>query len=249
MPTPFTHLQVAQKLLADPVIPVAIRDMLEADRSAFLLGNIVADARTQSGINRSDTHFYRYDVPMADHPWRLMLAQHPALTPPDNTEHKTFIAGYVAHLAMDEVWTLNMLGPHFFEATWGEDRRFRFFMLHTILAYMDERDYDLLDSWQAEALAAAVPLDWLPFLPDAAMLAWRDYIHEQLVGESQTLAIFSQRLDKPVAEFRAELDSPERLQADLWANVPRAVLDAIEDRMYAFAREQMLAYLDETAVG
>ena len=245
MPTPFTHLQVAQKLLVDPVIPSAVRDRLAAQLSAFLLGNIAADARTQSGISRSDTHFYHYDTPMTDHPWRVMLAQHPALAQPDNGEQQTFIAGYVAHLAMDEVWTLHMLGPRFFEGTWGADRRFRFFMLHLLLAYMDERDYALLEAWQADVLAAAIPDDWLSFMPDADLLVWRDYIQGQLTGESQTLVIFGQRLDKPVEALRAVLDSPERLQADLWANVPQEALEQIEDRMYTFAREQMLLYLSE----
>ena len=246
MPTPFTHLQVAQKLLTDSSIPRSVRDMLHTNSSAFLLGNIVADARTQSGIKRSDTHFYHYDAPMSDHPWRVMLGQHPTLTQPFSVAHRVFVAGYVAHLAMDEVWTLHMLGPHFFEGTWGADRRFRFFMLHTILAYMDERDYELLEAWQPEALAAAMPDDWLPFLPDVDLVNWRDFIQGQLIGDSQTLVIFGKRMDKPVAEFRAMLDSPQRLQDDLWANVPRAVLDQIEDQMYTFAREQMLLYLHET---
>ena len=249
MPTPFTHLQVAQKLLDDPVIRHAVKDRLRADGSAFLLGNIAADARTQSGIMRSDSHFYHYDTPMTDHPWRVMLAQHTPLTQPYSGEHQTFIAGYVAHLSIDEVWTLHMLGPRFFEGTWGADRQFRFFMLHLLLAYMDERDYALLEDWQPDVLAAAIPDNWLPFMPDADLVVWRDYIQRQLTGESQTLEIFSQRLDKPVEEFRAVLDSPERLQADLWANVPRDALEQIEDQMYTFAREQMLIYLDETQDG
>lgn len=249
MPTPFTHLQVAQQLLADSAIPESVRYELGAERSAFLLGNIAADARTQSGLKRADTHFYHYDQPLTDHPWRVMLARYPALLQPHSPAQRAFVAGYVAHLALDEVWTLHMLVPLFFEQQWAGDDQFRFFMLHVILVYMDERDYALLEAWQPGELAATVPADWLPFMANTDLIGWRDFIHQQLAGESQTLAILGKRVNKSGAEFRAVLDSPERLQADLWANVPRHTLEQVEGQMYTFAREQMQHYLREIYTG
>ncbi len=243
MPTPFTHLHAAQRLLTDALLPAAARDLLAAERPAFLLGSVAADARVASG-RRADTHFYAYDEPLREHPWRAMLQQHPALCAPTSAAQRAFVAGYVAHLCMDEIWSLDMLAPYFAQGTWLTASE-RFFMLHIILIYMDERDYCALAGWQRGALLAAQPADWLPFMPDAVLRGWRDFIAQQLPpGRSQTLAVFGGRIQRAAADFRALLDSPAAMQANLWDHVPPSALAAVEARMYAFAREQMLAYLD-----
>ncbi len=248
MPTPFTHLYIAQRLLNDPQLPGDMRALLAAECAAFLLGSIAADARVNSGVQRANTHFYRYDEPMNDHPWRVMLAEYPVLERAANSAHRAFLAGYVAHLSVDEWWTERMLREQFLAREWGTDRKFRFFMLHILLIYMDERDYAALEPWQAGTLQGAQPADWLPFIGDADLQAWRDFIAEQVAGESQTLAVLGARVQRPPEEFRAILDSPERMQADLWAHVPPDTLAQVEARMYTFAREQLVDYLARFAV-
>ena len=245
MPTPFTHLKVAQDLLRDPTIPEAIRAALNAERSAFLLGSIAADARVSSGMERADTHFYRYDEPMDNRAWRVMLAQHPTLQAATSTAQRVFLAAYAAHLAMDEIWTLDLLREHFFEADW-HDFRFRFFMLAILLTWADERDYALLEDWHAPVLEAVQPAGWIPFMNDADLLEWRDFIHEQLINGSQTLQVLGERAHRTPEEFRAVLNSPERLQADLWDHVPPVVIEQVEARMYTFALEQLLTYWAES---
>lgn len=243
MPTPFTHLHAAQRLLADPLLPAATRRLLAAERPAFLLGSVAADARVASG-RRADTHFYVYDEPLDEHPWRVMCQQHPALWTPADAAQRAFVAGYVAHLCMDETWSLDMLAPYFAQGAWltpGE----RFFMLHIILIYMDERDYGALAGWQRGALLAGQPAGWLPFMPDGVLREWRDFIGGQLPpGHSQTLEVFGGRIQRPAADFRAMLDAPAALQANLWEHVPPDALADVEARMYAFARQQMQVYLE-----
>lgn len=247
MPTPFTHLAVAQRLLVDDHIPDAIRTTLETNLSAFLLGNIAADARTNGDIRREDTHFYAYDRPMLQPPWREMFTLHPTLHHTHSSGQRAFLAGYVAHLAMDEFWSLNMLTPHFALREWAS-RPVRFLMLHLLLIYMDERDYGLLLPWQWETLAAAQPDDWTPFLSDAILRDWRDFIDDQIKpgGMSQTLLVFGGRINKTPAELRAILDSEEDMQSGLWANITPELLADIETRMYEYAREQMHIYWDES---
>lgn len=246
MPTPFTHLQVAQKLLKDEQIAPSIRALLNTERSAFLLGNIAADARVDSGMMRGDTHFYQYDKPIIEHPWRVMMRRFPTLQHARSEAQQAFLAGYVAHLTMDEIWSLDMLGPHFVDRQWGT-RDLRFLMLHIILIYMDERDYAGLEDWHRANLCAAQPDSWLPFMSDQILTGWRDVIGNQLPpdGKSLTLEIFGQRIIKSREQFRAILDSPEQMQANLWDNIPREILAQIEVRMYQSAREQMLIYWDE----
>jgi hypothetical protein len=248
MPTPFTHLEAAQRLLQDPLVPDDIRRQLGAESGAFLLGNIAADARTESGLKREDTHFYTYDRDIKVHPWRVMLHLHPSLTSVHDAAGRAFLAGYVAHISMDEWWTLHMLAPYFGGREWAP-RPQRFLMLHIVLIYMDERDLGRLQHWQFETLCGAEPDEWLPFMSDTILESWRDFIAEQIRpgSDSQTLAVFGSRIGKTPAELRAILDSPAVMEADLWQHITPALLAEVEAGMYRHARAQMLAYWAESA--
>lgn len=247
MPTPFTHLNSAQRLLHDARLPADLRAFLDAQRPAFLLGNIAADARVDAGAKRGTTHFYDYANPITEHPWRVMMAHFPTLQNAVDDAQRAFLAGYVAHLSIDEMWTQHMLAEYFLRRHWGEAENNKFILLHVLLITMDERDLPLLETWQAEALRAAEPHDWLPFIPDANLRGWRDLIYEQIKpgGVSKTLEIFGGRIRKTPEELRTILDSPAILARDLWVNVPPADLAAIEAQMYEHALTQTITYLRE----
>ena len=136
MPTPFTHLLYAQRLLSDPAVPASQRALLNSHLPAYLLGSVVADAHALAGLKRDETHFYAFDRPMEDHPWRVMLAQYPSLNSVTDPDWRAFLAGYVMHLSMDEVWSLQMTGPEFADRNWAP-RMQRFLMLHILLEWDD----------------------------------------------------------------------------------------------------------------
>lgn len=247
MPTPFTHLEIAQRLLHDAAIPQAIRRLLHAETGAFLLGNVAADARVGSGAPRDHTHFYMYGQDIVEHPWRVMMRANPSLMQPHNPAHRAFIAGYVAHLTVDETWSVQMVAPHFVGREWG-DRVLRFYMLHIILIYMDERDLALIENWQAEALCSAQPESWLPFASDDDLRAWQNLIYQQIKadGASLTLEILGERISKTPGEMRAFLDSRQQMQSHLWDHIPMTILAQVEAAMYAAARDQLITYFEET---
>jgi len=248
MPTPFTHLEIAQRLLCDPHVPESTRALLDSERAAFLLGSVAADARNGVGATRESTHFYAYDRPITEHPWRVMLDLFPALAKPRSPTQLAFLAGYVAHLSIDEAWGLELVRPRFVKHDWGTPWERRFLMLHVILIYMDERDLPKLEPWQSVTLPLARPDNWTPFMSDETLRLWRDFIAMQIApgGESLTTQVFGERLHKKPEEFRAILDSPEQMQANLWVHVPRDILAEAERKMYAFAREQMGVYIAES---
>lgn len=240
MPTPFTHLEIAQRLLQDARLPAAIH----AERGAFLLGNIAADARVHSGAARDSTHFYQYRVGIPEHPWRVMVQQYPALAHPQDPTHRVFVAGYVAHLAVDEIWSLELVGPHFARREWGGDLNHRFFMLQVLLIAMDERDFLRLDSWQGTCLESAAPRQWLPFITDSDLRHWQEFIAEQLQpgGSSKTLAILGERIGKTPAQLREMVDSAAYMQRALWQHIPKSLLDEVEAHLYTHALEQLIVY-------
>ena len=57
--------------------------------------------------------------------------------------------------------------------------------------------------------------------------------------------MYPARSARPV--LRAILDSRERMNDELWANIPPALLAEIEADMYRHAREQLLVYWAESA--
>lgn len=247
MPTPFTHLAIANRLLEDASLSETARALLHAQRPAFLLGSVAADARISPTSQREDTHFYHYTQRIQDHPWRVMLARYPSLATPRDDAHRAFVAGYVAHLATDEYWSLHMLEPHFARGTWGDSIQARFFVLHLLLIAMDERDLAAIDRQQAHTLAACQPHNWLPFMPDEVLCEWNAFIAQQLLGESETLRIFGERVRHTPAELRALLDDPAYMQNALWQHITPDLLTSHEAGMYAFSLAQLEAYLAETA--
>lgn len=250
MPTPFTHLEIGCRLLRDEQMPASLRARLRCEEAAFLLGSVAADGRIDLGGARQDTHFYRYDQPLTEQPWRTMLAAHPALWRPRDGAHRAFIAAYVAHLAVDECWTRHMLWPHFARKEWrgGETRQQRFRALHYLLSWMDERDWRRLADDCAERLRQAEPAQWLPFFPDDGLRNWRDRIARQLppAGCSETLAVFGARIGQEPAAMRAYLNDHARMEAGIWVNIPRAALAEIETSLLNESRAALLAYWRES---
>ncbi len=247
MPTPFTHLAIANRVLTDAALLPSTQHLLQAQLPAFLLGSVAADARISPTSQREDTHFYHYTRPMTDHPWRVMLAQYPSLAAPRDDAQRAFVAGYVLHLAADEHWSRYMLEPHFARGTWGGNVQARFFVLHLLLIAMDERDLAALDRQQAHTLAACQPRDWLPFMSDSVLCEWNAFIAQQLLGESETLRIFGERIQRTPAQLRAMLDDAAHMHNVLWQHITPAMLAALEADMYAFSREQLETYLAEAA--
>jgi hypothetical protein len=250
MPTPFTHLACARRLLEGGALPTAERRFLRDHLPAFVLGSIAADGHGGAGLRREDTHFYTYERPIDTPPAQVMLARFPALSAPASGDQRACVAGYIGHLAMDEAWTEGVMRPYFIEAVWGSSAE-RFLALNLLLIGLDERDRPHLDPALGPALAAAAPRGWLPFLPDDALGAWQAIIARQLApgAPSETLPIISQRTGVAQAELRALLDTPSELERRVWAHVPPSALREAEARMTELALTQVRAYLDAYAPG
>ncbi|MHB8629819.1 MAG: zinc dependent phospholipase C family protein [Aggregatilineales bacterium] len=247
MPTPFMHLAFAQRVSADDTLPSAARELLTAQWGAFLLGNVAPDARVSSGIRRADTHFFEYEPVIATPALSAMLSRFPELARASvqSEAQAAFLAGYGAHLAMDEVWCIEMLFPHFMRPWDDEFTSFR--MLHMLLGYLDGRDYQSLPvAEQYLALSAATPDHWLPFIPDSALIEWRNVVADQIApgGTSQTLNILSQRIKMTAEDMHSFIAVTDQMDQYLWRNVPPPVVETVEASMYTRARATLIEYLN-----
>lgn len=113
---------------------------------------------------------------------------------------------------------------------------------------MDERDQDRLPLTTPESLRQCIPDEWLPFLLDQGICDWRDFIADQLEGESETLSIFGARIHTEPRVIRAMLDDRNLMQERLWQHITPDFLATMEADLYAFSREQMETYLREFGI-
>jgi hypothetical protein len=245
MPTPFTHLDIANRLRADARLPSPLRDLITAHWPAFLLGSVAPDARVSSEVGREATHFYHYNTPITEHPWRIMLHQFPELQQTHSPDQRAFLAGYVAHLAVDTAWSQQMVGPHFVLDDWGGVApEKRYLSLTLLLIVMDERDLLRIRGTGVEALRQARPWGWLPFLPDSVLEEWRGVISRQLAAgaASETLDIIGGRIGMAPEDLRSRLDSADGMQKRLWDHISPELLGDIEAQVYHHTMQQVVIY-------
>ncbi|MBM4424065.1 MAG: zinc dependent phospholipase C family protein [Chloroflexi bacterium] len=243
MPTPFYHLSLVRDLLVAGQLPPLLGD----EWPAFCLGNIAPDAQNISGQTRAATHFF--DVPMTDltPAWHVMFHRFPRLADPAplSPAHAAFVAGYLCHLALDQVWIADIFDPVFGEhAGWDSFRR-RLFLHNVLRVYLDRLDLPKLQNGTGGALREARPRDWLPFLADDALSRWRDFVADQLAdgGESQTIEVFAARMRVAPAEFESLLQSPAAMQENIFRRLPFSSLNTFRQRGLDRTLEVIAEYL------
>ena len=238
------HLALAEEIIRGDALPPAIRRLLTQQRGPFLLGHTAPDVQTVSGQRRDETHFY--SIPRtSDRPaHETLFAAHPALAhaellPPAQA---AFVAGYIAHLLLDELW-LDDVFLHYFWQDGGTHRteprakvlRERIFPHNVLRTWMDRQDQQRLNGSVVTALRETEPQDWLPFVGDEHLRVWRDWLVGQIGpgGSVQTAEVFAQRMGVPVAEVEAVLRSPQQMEERVFRHIPRAALRSFHDTGYA----------------
>lgn len=229
MPTPIQHLVIADEILAHPAFPFGTRAHLNTERGAFLFGTIAPDVQSVSEQTREATHFFAMP-PTNDQPApQIMLAAYPTLAHADQLAplQAAFIAGYLSHLALDELWIADVFGPYFgLRAEWGAFHER--LLAHNILrTWLDQRDQSHLNGNLSATLAQVEPHSWLPFVTDDHLRAWRDEIVAELQPGAtiRTVEVFAERLHVPPAELRRVLESPDQMQQRVFSHVPLGRVD------------------------
>ncbi len=231
MPTPFYHLVVAEEVLVHPGLDAEVRERLQGARGAFLFGNTAPDVQTVSGQPREATHFFPVP-PDPNHPAiPTLFAAHPELARPRalDAARAAFVAGYLAHLRLDELWIAEIFAPYFGrEAAWGRDFRERLLLHNVVRTHLDQQDVPRLRGWASSQMRTARPRHWLPFTSDEHLVTWRDLLADQLAPDApvRTVAIFAERMHVP-PQVIEDLLLPEQLAERIWSHLP-------EERLRAF---------------
>jgi hypothetical protein len=199
-----------------------------------MLGHTAPDVKTVSGQKREESHFYT--IPRtSDRPAYLALFDtHPELARANalSPSQAAFIAGYVAHLLLDELW-LDDVFQRYFLQDWGPLGE-RLFLHNVLRTWVDLRDQARLDGTMAQALEQAEPDDWLPFVDDEYLRGWRDWLVVQLAAghRMETAKVLADRMGVPAAEVEAVVQSPEEMERRVFQHFPRSALEAFRERGY-----------------
>lgn len=248
MPTPFYHLSVALELLQAPHIPHDFRQRLQLHAGAFLLGNTAPDVQTVSGQPRQETHFFSVPpAPAAPLPWDYLLDRYPQLAQPGRLadEQVAFWAGYLCHLQADWLWIQELYLPVFGPmANWGAFSE-RLFLHNVLRAYLDQQFLGDLSNGVSARLRNLAPQNWVPFVPEGALLTWRDFLTGQLQpgGAVQTVAVFAARAGLPAQEFYRLLEEEALLEKRIFKRLPRARLQQYRESLLHESCSLVVKYL------
>lgn len=249
MPTPFTHLLSAPVVLNLPGLPPAAHTTLAAEWPAFLLGNIAPDVQTLSGQTREATHFFPVPLNGAPPAERVMFKRYPRLTPPQRLPEAqaAFLAGYLAHLAFDQLWISEIFAPFFGpEQTWATFKE-RLYLHNALRAWLDAADVALLPAPIGPALHTAHPEQWLPFVKDEDLARWRDRVADQLLpgAPSHTITVFAERMNADPRTFAALVQSPVEMNRRVFTHASPAQIERYRALALAASARVIREYWEE----
>lgn len=233
VPTPFNHVALALKVLDAPELDPAAHQALTVSRPAFLLGNTAPDYGTLRGLPRATGHFFEVPIRRPEPAHLRLLDLYPTLSRPSQMtdDHAAFLAGYLAHLWLDQLWILEVFGPVFGPDVQRGTFKQRLLAHNLLRAYLDRKDRLSLPWETSHWLHQAHPANWLPFAEDQAIVAWRDHLASQLEpgGHSRTVSVFAHRHAISSTSFLAQLESPERMEDAVFSHIPESEVHRLFD--------------------
>ena len=179
MPHLAFHMSVAREMANDIARPI-----LDADRGAFYLGSTGPDMRILSRADRMSSHYFDLDCLDEQDAAGLFFEAHIELVDPSQLDNTTaaFVAGYLTHLVIDEIWVTDIYRPFFGPGSTLEgDARAN--VLDRVLQYdMDlqcRKDRPVMDEIKGQLLATKPAFD--AALADGAILMrWRDIVLDMI---------------------------------------------------------------------
>ena len=249
MPHLTFHLSVARdlaNLVRNPVI--------DSDRGAFYLGCTGPDMRILSRADRMSSHYFDLDCLEEQNATQSFFAVHGDLKDPAKLDGTTaaFVAGYLTHLVIDEVWITDIYRPFFGpDSPLGGDARAN--VLDRVLQYeldLQRRlDRPVMEEVRLQLLAASLAVH-VGFIDEAILPRWRDVVVDMVSRPpdwerfvrtaSRFLATAGVSSDEEIEDFMKTLPS---LLAETKAHVGDEQIDAFLLKANALTLRTLEEYL------
>lgn len=249
MPSLGSHMGAARILAGR----LAHRD-IDADRGSYYLGATAPDIRVLTRVDRSKYHFFDLERLESQDSVARLLEEYPRLGLASELDAPTraFMAGYLTHLVMDEIYIERMYREFFGERS-GLAGDPRGNVLDRVLQYeMDRRQREDLTAMAEikEVLAHTTVQADVEFIAAETLGRWREVV-EDMAGQPPTWDRFPQMMDRHLARIgysEAEIEefrvSVPGLLAETLDHVTeprvREFLDLAMDRSLERLREYLL---------
>jgi hypothetical protein len=249
VPTPFYHLDLAEEMLAHGALAPEPKARLLSARPAFLFGNTAPDYVTLASLPRETAHFFNVPIRRAEPAHQRLLGQFPALRASSSLPdpQAAFIAGYLAHLWLDQAWIVTVFEPIFGPTVRRDSFQQRLLDHNLLRAHLDRSARSNLPDGLAEELTAAEPRDWLPFADDYDLAAWRDLLAQQLSpgGRSRTVDVFARRHGISSSSFTEMLNSGPMMMQAVFQHLSSHTLSHLQQEWLNRSVELLNDYLSE----
>jgi hypothetical protein len=222
--------------------------VIEAHLGAYFLGSTAPDVHVITRWERERTHFFDLDNSGEQSGTDGLFEAYPELARPGRLNPSTvaFLAGYISHLAMDEVWIVDIYRPFFGErsALKGDVRAN---VMDRVLQYeIDRRERaktELMAHVRDELLTT--PLEtYIGFIDRPTLERWRQ-ISAEVASHPPDWDRFRMIAGRSLKAYGVA--TPEAVQ-EFMKNVPELLAEAIHrvsgDRVQAFLNRTIEDSLD-----
>jgi len=242
--------------LANEVAEQLDRSYVFDHLGAYYLGSTAPDIRAMTRWPREQTHFAPLSVEEVGTGTKTMFRMHPELQEEMSPASQAFLAGYVCHLAADEVWITSVFRNHFdtAEASRLTDDQ--------IEANIWDRAMQLDMDRQAlpQISGGAHPEKWLscsdqdvsmPFFEDGLLTEWKERVGrfpvwefnwERLKGALNRLYRDDEGVQRTVERF---LEGMPHNMEELYGKVPDANVSLYQERALAATVAQVREFVPD----
>ena len=152
---------------------------LDSHMGHFLLGSTSPDVRIITRGQREEHHFAPLTFSDVGAGVKGLFEAHPHLLPGSNTDGPTqaFVAGYVTHLVLDEVWVVDMYRRHFGNPNVFDDGVYGKVMDRALQLELDRLSQERVEA-ALPLLAEATDGVEVGFISTDTLAAWRRWVIE-----------------------------------------------------------------------
>ncbi len=243
--------------LANQVAERLERSCVFDHRGSFYLGSTAPDIRAMTKQPRELTHFAPLSVEKVGTGTETMFQRHPELNGEMSPASQAFLAGYICHLAADEIWITSVFRPNFdvsLEDTRLTDNEVEANIWDRAMQLnMDRQTLPQLptEGHPRELLTCSDKDVAMPFFEDGLLTEWKDRVGRFMVWEFtwDRLKNALNRLYRDDENVQRSVDGflegiPDTLEK-LYDKIPEAEVSAYQERALAATVAQVKEFLPE----
>jgi len=242
--------------LADQVAEQLDRGYVFDHLGAYYLGSTAPDIRAMTRWPREQTHFAPLSVEEVGTGASTMFRMHPELQQDMSPASRAFLAGYVCHLASDEVWITSVFRPHFDteeKSRLTDDQVEANIWDRAMQLDMDRQALPQIsgDSHPEKWLACSDHNVSMPFFEEGLLGEWKDrvgrfqvweFTWERLKGALNRLYRDDEDVQQTVERF---IEGMPRNMEELYEKVPEAHVSAYQERALAATITQVREFVPD----